>query len=155
MKAENFTVAFTVPQSPEEVFAAVNDVRGWWSEGLVGKSAQVGDEFTYRHEDVHRSRHRVTEQVPGERVVWKTLEASLPGSKDPGEWTGTEIHFDITRKGKETELRFTHVGLVPSFDCFESCSRGWTYFVGSLKRLVTTGKGTPDPASAARGERAA
>ncbi len=31
----------------------------------------------------------------------------------------TELHvvFEITKKGDKTELRFTHVGLVPVFEC--------------------------------------
>jgi hypothetical protein len=31
MKAQNFTAAYTVDQTPEEVFAAINNVRGWFT----------------------------------------------------------------------------------------------------------------------------
>jgi hypothetical protein len=151
MTNRDFTLAFSVDQTPDEVFAAVTNVRGWWSQGLQGRSAAVGDEFTYRHEDIHRSTHRVIEAVPGRRVVWRTLDAELAHAKDPSEWTGTVVRFEIERHGDRTELRFTHVGLVPEVDCFEACSRGWSFYVGeSLRKLVTTGAGKPDSKDKAR-----
>ncbi len=155
MKNRDFTLTLAVDQSPEEVFAAVTNVRGWWSQALEGRSAEVGDEFTYRYKELHRSTHRVTEAVPGKRVVWRTVDAHLTHGKDPTEWIGTEARFEIARKGDKTELRFTHVGLTPEFDCFEACSRGWSFFVGdSLHRLITTGKGKAGP-DALRSEDAA
>jgi hypothetical protein len=39
-----------------------------------------------------------------------------------------------------------HRGLVPEFECFEACSSAWGFYVnGSLKRLITTGRGEPNP----------
>jgi uncharacterized protein YndB with AHSA1/START domain len=32
LTSSDFTATFTVDRTPEEVFAAINDVRGWWSE---------------------------------------------------------------------------------------------------------------------------
>jgi uncharacterized protein YndB with AHSA1/START domain len=149
---QDFTIAYSVDQTPNEVYAAVTNVRGWWSEGLEGRSAGVGDEFTYRHKDVHRSKQKVTEAVPGERVVWRILDADLSRPKNRTEWIGTEVRFEISRKGDKTELHFTHSGLVPELDCFEACSRGWGYYVGeSLRRLITTGDGKPDPRAFAAG----
>jgi len=85
-------------------------------------------------------------------IVWRTVDADLPHAKDPREWIGTETRFEIARKGDKTELRFTHVGLVPELDCYEACSAGWTFYVGqSLRRLIATGEGEPDR-KAPRGE---
>jgi uncharacterized protein YndB with AHSA1/START domain len=152
MKDQSFTLTLLFDKDPAEVFAAVADVRGWWSRGLDGRSAAAGDQFTYRHGAIHRSVHRVLEAVPGKRMVWSTLDADLSRSKDPREWVGTTITFDLARKGQQTELRFSHVGLVPGLGCFEDCSKGWGYYVGtSLRKLVETGKGTPDSEEVARG----
>jgi uncharacterized protein YndB with AHSA1/START domain len=150
MPGQDFTLAFTVDRSPEEVYTAVTDVRGWWSKGLEGRSAAAGDQFTYRHGDRHLSTHRVTEAVPGHRVVWRTVDADLPHADPPDEWIGTEVRFDIRPARDGTELRFTHVGLTPSLACYRACTRGWAFYVGeSLRGLIATGRGKPDPAHGA------
>ena len=56
--------------------------------------------------------------------------------------------FEISETSKrvnKTELRFTHKGLVPRYECFEICSNAWTHYVQqSLAGLVNTGKGMPN-----------
>jgi hypothetical protein len=144
--SSDFTATFSVEKTPEEVFAAVNNVRGWWSGNLDGETDALGAEFTYRYQDVHYTKQRITEFIPNRRVVWHIEEASLDFTADPEEWVGTDVTFEITPKGPETELRFTHRGLVPDFECFEACSSAWGFYVnGSLKRLITSGEGEPNP----------
>jgi hypothetical protein len=83
--------------------------------------------------------------VPGKIVSWRVVDGYLGFVKDKSEWTGTDITFEIARKGDKTEVRFTHVGLIPEFECYNACSDGWaTYVNGSLKNLITTGKGQPN-----------
>ena len=66
--------------------------------------------------------------------------------KDKTEWNGTDIVFEIARKGDKTEVRFTHVGLVPTFECYDGCSGAWGFYINdSLRNLITTGKGQPNP----------
>jgi hypothetical protein len=60
MSDQSFTTTFSVDQTPEEAFDAMNNVRAWRSEEIDGGTDQLGAEFTYRHEDVHRCRIRVT-----------------------------------------------------------------------------------------------
>ena len=141
----DFTATFTVDQTPEEVFAAVNNVRGWWSGNIEGETNAIDAEFTYRYQDVHYTKQRISELVPNRRVVWHIEEAFLNFTEDPAEWVGTNVTFEITPSSDGTELRFTHRGLVPEFECFEACSSAWGFYVnGSLKRLITTGKGEPN-----------
>jgi hypothetical protein len=54
MTDHGFTTTFPVDRTPTEAFDAITNVRGWWSEEIDGRTDQLGAEFTYRHEDVHR-----------------------------------------------------------------------------------------------------
>ncbi len=145
MKNQNFTASFTVDQSPDEVFDAITNVRGWWSGEIEGDTNKRGAEFTYRYKDVHRSRQKITEFVPGKKVVWHVLDSQLSFLKDKSEWNGSDIVFDISEKGGKTEVRFTHAGLVPQFECYGSCSNAWGMLInGNLRKLITTGKSQPD-----------
>jgi hypothetical protein len=144
MKKQDFTTPFSVGQSPQEVFGAINHVRGWWSEEIGGSTDKLGAEFKFHHKDVHRSTQKITEFVPTKKVVWHISEAQLNFVKNKAEWTGTDVVFEITRKGKKNELRFTHVGLVPAFECYGDCSGAWGFYINdSLRSLITTGKGQP------------
>ena len=146
MQGQGFTTRFSVDQTPDEAFHAINNVRGWWSENVEGITNAVGGEFTYQYQDVHRCTIKVTELVPGVRIVWRVLDNHFNFTHDEQEWQGTEVHFEIGRTDHQTEVRFTHVGLVPQFECFGVCSNAWgSYINGSLRRLMTTGQGTPNP----------
>jgi hypothetical protein len=114
-KSKDYTASFTVDQTPEEVFNAINNVRGWWSGEITGDTNKLSAEFTYCVQDVHRSKQKITEFVPDKKVVWRVLDADLSFTKDKGEWKGTEIVFEIAERGDKTEVRFTHVGLVPAY----------------------------------------
>ena len=141
-----YTTSFTVDQSAEEVFDAINNVRGWWSGDVQGRTDTLGAEFTYRYKDVHDTTQRITALVPGKRVVWHVVDSHINFVKDRTEWNGTDIVFEIDRKRDKTELRFTHQGLVPDVECFDACSNAWgSYINGSLRKLITTGAGRPNP----------
>lgn len=145
MKDHNFTTTFTVSQTPEEAFAAITNVRRWWSEEIEGSTDKLGAEFKYHFRDIHRCKMKITELVPGKKVVWRVLDNYFNFTKDESEWKGTDIIFDVAKKDDKTEVRFTHQGLVPGYECYDACSDGWsTYIKGSLKDLITTGKGRPN-----------
>lgn len=91
----------------------------------------------------------MTELVPGERVVWRVLDNHMSFIDDQTEWKDTEIRFELSGRDGGTELRSTHVGLVPSYECFDVCRDAWGFYVReSLPGLVTTGTGSPIPAAA-------
>jgi hypothetical protein len=146
MKEQNFTTTISFDQTPEEAFNAINNPRGWWSQAIEGGTDKLGAEFEYHYQDVHCCKFKITEFIPGKKVVWHVLENYFNFVKDKTEWTGTDVVFEIFGKGKQTEVRFTHVGLVPVYECYDVCANAWgSYIAGSLRNLIIKGKGQPNP----------
>ncbi len=146
MKKRTFTTAFEVDQSPEDVFLAINHVRDWWSGEVDGETEGLGSVFTYRVPGIHFSRQQIIEFIPGQKVVWHVTDAELAFVKDVEEWKGTDIVFEIQKKGVKTEVRFSHVGLVPELECFNDCSNAWEMLItGNLRRRIATGEPQPSP----------
>lgn len=142
MDNQNFTIAILVDKSPSEVFNAVNNVSDWWQGDIKGWTKKVNDEFEYRMPDIHFSKQKLVEIIPNKKVVWLVIESNLSSFTNKQEWNGTKIIFEITEINGKTHLRFTHVGLVPRFQCYGDCSGAWEMLVQqSLFSLITTGKG--------------
>ena len=145
MTDQSFTTTVTVSGTPAQAFAAIVNPRAWWGQSIDGRTDLVGAEWAYRYKDMHFSRQKTVELVPGRKVVWDVVDASMSFIEDKAEWKGTSIVFDISPAGDMTEIRFTHVGLEPVAECFDICSDAWTGLIqGSLKQLVENGVGDPD-----------
>jgi len=142
MNNQDFTTTILVDQSPAEVFKAINNPRAWWSEDINGSTDKLNDEWTYHFGDNHRSKMKTTEMIPDKKVVWLVEDNYFKFTKDPNEWVGNKITFEITKQGDKTQLVFTQIGLVPTYECYNVCRDAWTGFVqNSLQSLITTGKG--------------
>lgn len=153
---QNYTTSITVDQSPDDVFAAVSNPRGWWSADIEGGTMQPGDVWYYQARDLHRCTLKVLESTPGRKVAWQVLDNNFSFTEDKSEWIGSTLVFDIDRVDDRTRLTFTHVGLVPDDECYEVCHDAWrTYIRGSLKSLLTTGKGHPNTGATITAEQAA
>lgn len=145
MTDRSFTTTLALEAAPDAVFAAIADPRAWWSAGITGETSALGGEFVFEVPGIHFTRFTITDRVPGERVVWHASEARLSFVSDADEWTGTDVRFELTPREGGTELRFTHVGLVPRAECYDACTTAWTsYLHGSLARLAVTGIGDPN-----------
>lgn len=127
------------------MFDAINNVAGWWSQEVVGATERVGGQFEYHYQDAHRCTLRVTQLIPGRKVAWHVENNHFNFVQDQDEWKDTDIVFDITETSGGTEVRFTHVGLAPQFECYDVCSNAWGgYIDGSLRKLILTGQGQPN-----------
>jgi hypothetical protein len=145
MKNLDYTVSITVKATPQEAFKGINRVTKWWTENLEGHSQKLNDEFTVRFGDVHMSKQKLIEVIRDKKVVWLVTDSKLNFVKDKQEWTNTKICFEIVEMNGKTQIHFTHMGLHPEAECFNGCSNAWhQYIKGSLFKLLTEGKGTPE-----------
>jgi hypothetical protein len=147
MKNQSFTTTILVNQTPKQAFDAIKNVRGWWSglhwEKFEGVSEKINDEFTFSAEDgAHVSKQKLIELIPEKKVVWLVTDSKLSFAENETEWTGTKIIFDISRENNATKIVFTHLGLVPEFECYDSCAPVWTKYIQErlLLNLINAGK---------------
>jgi hypothetical protein len=146
MTTTDFTVTLLADKTPEEVFNAVINVRKWWhgyySEEIEGNTETLRDEFIFRAGNgIHYSKQKLIEVIPNKKIVWLITDSKLSFLENPREWTGTKIMFNISKKERKTQLVFTHEGLIPESECYDSCSPAWTqYLQNKLLPLINRKK---------------
>ena len=146
MKQKDYKTTILVDENSNEVFNAIKNIRAWWSEDIEGETDKLGELFFYHYKDVHLCKLKLIEMVPNEKLVYLVVDNQFNFVKDKTEWINTKLIFDINKEGLQTKVTFTHEGLVPSYECYDICEDAWTsYIQGSLKDLITIGKGKPNP----------
>ena len=140
----DLTHTFTVDATPQDVYAAIVDVRSWWgATNIVGPTDQVGADWFYLVPDIHYSKQHTAELVPGERVVWEFTDGHLDFIAQKDEWIGTTARFDIVPDDGQTQVRFTHEGLTSTDECFDVCHDAWRHYITtSLRQRIEVGEGT-------------
>ncbi|MCD2421542.1 SRPBCC domain-containing protein [Niabella pedocola] len=140
----SYTTSIFVDASPQNVFEAINDIAGWWSENIEGEPGAPGGELFYHYRNAHLMKLKVVELKRDEKIVWFVKDNFFDFTQDDAGLKGTKIIFAIQREGDGTRLDFTHHGLVKECACYDICKSAWDELVGeSLYQRITTGKGNP------------
>lgn len=142
---DDFTTSIEVEKSRRDVFKAITeDVAKWWGgDDFKGLSTKLNDEFVIYHPGAHYSKQKIVEIIPDEKVVWLVTESELSWlAKDKQEWTNTKMIFEINSIGDKSVLRFTHEGLIPEKECYDTCShRGWEVVINDwLFNFISNGQ---------------
>lgn len=141
---QSYSCSIKVNKSPEVVFNKIMQVELWWSEDIKGKTVNTNDIFNIQFVFGDSFVIKVVESIPNKKIVWLVTDCNLTWIKDSKEWKETRIIFEIL-EGEQTEIRFTHIWLIPGIECYEGCSKGWNYFIKeSLFGFINDGIGKPD-----------
>lgn len=142
----NYNTELLIQAPPRRLYQALitqEGLQGWWTESCtIGDG--VGARSTFYFGETWKIM-RTAGLKPDAEVRWTCTDShiAVPGLKRTDEWIGTDIVFRIVPRGEQTLLQFEHIGLTPQIECYALCTSGWHQFLGSLKRYVETGKGTP------------
>lgn len=142
MASTHFNYSFGTNKTIDEVYNRLLDPKQWWiglfDEIITGQSEKPGDEFNFKAGGgLHETRQKLIDLVPNQRIVWQVTKSHLTFLSDPEEWKGSNIRFDLQKKDGGTEIRFTHEGLVPEIECYESCSSAWTSYMEQLRKALS------------------
>ena len=126
--------------APEAVYDALTTRDGlaaWWTTDTTGEGT-AGGTIRFRFGDTGGFDMKVLELHPGKRVLWEVVDG-------PEEWIGTHVDWDLDQVDDYTIVLFKHEGWKEPVEFMHHCSTKWAVFLMSLKSLVETGKGAPDP----------
>ena len=143
MKKQDYTATILVRATATWAFKSINNVAGWWTENIDGRSEKLNDVFNIYFGETFVTM-KIVESVPDKRVVWNVTDCYLHWLADKKEWKDTRIVFEISAEGDSARIQFTHIGLVPEVECYDNCVKGWDQYIkDSMARLINEGKGIP------------
>ncbi|MGZ5238106.1 MAG: SRPBCC family protein [Caldimonas sp.] len=130
--------------SSEEVYRALTTregLAGWWTKNTKGEG-EVGSVIDFRFSaggaEIGGCEVKVLELAPARQVLWQVISG-------PAEWIGTRIAFELKQEGDYCIVLFKHQGWKEPVEFMHHCSTKWAIFLMSLKSLVETGNGAPNP----------
>jgi uncharacterized protein YndB with AHSA1/START domain len=133
-----------IKSSTDEVYKALTTREGlaaWWTDYTQG-DGNVGGGLQFRFDtggaDLQGFDMKVLELDPARRVLWQVVDG-------PEEWIGTKVSWDLKQEGDYSILLFKHQDWKEPVEFMHHCSTKWAIFLMSLKSLVETGKGAPNP----------
>jgi uncharacterized protein YndB with AHSA1/START domain len=129
-------VEHSSPQKVYDALTTIDGLSGWWATDTSG-SAEVGGVIEFRFGPGGFDM-KVLEVEPAERVLWQVVDG-------PAEWIGTTVNWQITQDGDYTIVLFSHQGWKEPVEFMHHCSTKWAVFLLSMKSLLETGTGNPDP----------
>ncbi len=125
-----------ITSSVDDTYGALTTpegLAGWWASDTTGDGHVIQFRFGPGGIDMV-----VRELEPGCRVLWEVVDG-------PEEWIGTTVSFDLQQVDDYTIVMFKHMGWKEPVEFMHHCTTKWGVFLMSLKSLLETGEGAPDP----------
>jgi uncharacterized protein YndB with AHSA1/START domain len=124
-----------------QALATREGAAAWWMRDTQGES-KVGGMLKFRFsadgKEIGGFDMTVLELERNKRVSWQVIEG-------PAEWIGTKIRFDLRREGDYAVVLFNHQGWKEPNEFMHHCTTKWAIFLMSLKSLIESGTGNPEP----------
>jgi len=133
-----------IKSSLAEVYRALTTregLAGWWTNNTQGES-KVGGVIRFRFSadgaELGFFDMKVLELQPPKRVLWQVVDG-------PKEWIGTRVSWELKQESDLVVILFKHQDWKEPVEFMHHCSTKWAIYLMSLKSLMETGKGNPNP----------
>lgn len=126
--------------SIDQVYQALttkDGLAGWWTSNVRGEGNQVGNIIEFRF-GAGGFDMKVTDLTAPAFVKWEVISG-------PEEWVGTIVQFELKQDGEYIIVLFKHLNWKEPVEFMHHCSTKWAIFLMSLKSLLESGEGNPDP----------
>src|SRR4051794_11278087 len=111
--AQDYRRTINVTNPSDEAFEKIGNVRDWWADNTIGETHELGGNFTIHFSEETFVAFRITEAIPGTKIVWLVEDCYLHWLTDKKEWNGTRVIFDVAEIDGKTSVTMTHEGLHP------------------------------------------
>jgi uncharacterized protein YndB with AHSA1/START domain len=128
-----------IKSSLDDVYLALTTpagLAGWWTTDTQG-DGNVGGVLRFRF-GAGGFDLKVLELQPARRVRWQVIDG-------PAEWIDTTVSWELKQDGDYVIILFKHEDWREPVEFMHHCSTKWGVFLMSLKSLLETGRGAPDP----------
>jgi uncharacterized protein YndB with AHSA1/START domain len=128
-----------IKSSLDDVYQALTTPEGlaaWWTNDTQG-DGDVGGVLRFRF-GAGGFDMKVLELHPARHVLWQVIDG-------PAEWIDTRVSWELKQEGDYAIILFRHQGWREPVEFMHHCSTKWGMFLMSLKALLETGTGAPDP----------
>ncbi|PYG27995.1 SRPBCC family protein [Pelagimonas varians] len=121
---DDYTATIHTPASAESAKTAIfNQMQDWWSTRVEKTDGGATLRFGNSHATFVFSERDGT-------YVWTCTDANMiaEGLSDTTEWIGTSLVWQILPEGAGARITLSHIGLSPTLECHDVCTRGWQHF---------------------------
>ena len=133
-----------IKSSLEQVYKALTTREGlaaWWTNNTQGES-KVGGALKFRFSagdsEIGGFDMKILELQPAKRVLWQVVDG-------PVDWIDTKISFQLKQESEYSIVLFKHQDWKEPVEFMHHCSTKWATFLMSLKSLLESGEGAPNP----------
>jgi len=133
-----------IKSSLDEVYKALTTREGlaaWWTHDTQGES-KVGGGLKFRFSadgsEIGGFDMKILELQPAKRVLWQVVDG-------PVDWIDTKISFQLKQESEYSIVLFKHQDWKEPVEFMHHCSTKWATFLMSLKSLLESGEGAPNP----------
>ncbi|HEX6132885.1 MAG TPA: SRPBCC domain-containing protein [Longimicrobiales bacterium] len=118
------------------VLTTPEGLAGWWTRDTQGEGG-VGGVLRFRF-GAGGFDMKVLELDPARHVLWEVVEG-------PEEWIGTTVSWALRQEGDFAIVLLKHQDWREPVEFMHHCTTKWGVFLMSMKSLLETGQGAPDP----------